>query len=72
MARNPIKKMVPDSGDADRPLSLVLAGQSIMRETVATPVQTLLNRIDRTRLQMARLLPRRCSTIQYPSESSIL
>jgi len=35
-------KMVPDSGDADRPLSLVSAGQSTMHETVATPAQTQL------------------------------
>ena len=34
--------MVPDGHDADRPLSLVLAGQSIQRETVAATVQTLL------------------------------
>lgn len=34
--------MVPDRYHADRPLSLVLAGQSIKHETLAAAVQTLL------------------------------
>ncbi len=34
--------MAPDSLNADRPLSLVLAGQSIKRETLVATVQTLL------------------------------
>lgn len=36
--------MIPDYEHTNRPLSLVLAGQSIQRETLAAPVQTLYNR----------------------------
>jgi len=35
-----IRKVVPDCGHANRPLSHVLAGQSVQRETVATTLQT--------------------------------
>ena len=38
----PHRKVVSNGDDADRPLSLVLAGQSSKRETVAPAVQTLL------------------------------
>jgi len=36
----PHPKVVPDWDHANRPLSLLLAGQSIQRETVATTLQT--------------------------------
>ena len=36
----PHRKRVPDRDHADRPLSRVLTGQSLRRETVATAVQT--------------------------------
>ena len=40
--RNRIGKMVPDSVDANRPLSFVLAGQSIERTSLVTSIQTSL------------------------------
>lgn len=39
---SPHREVVPYSRDANRPLSLVLAGQSAERETLAKSLQTLL------------------------------